>query len=273
MTFHGQINMGKKADRVKANLNENIKAQSLLYEFLDANPRGTGSEAFEFLTKRNIGNNTAVETIRKYGQEDDTTTNNAIIPPTTDVATVFGEDGRLRKSDSTTIKTEDSVLTTANNQLGTEDVSLPPTSDIPTEKDTPLNTNIVKEAKNTQYMTSKNAKAKEQGADNTEFPNAKAEPIQAPVEESQADGTHADGGSGNCEDDPSKQWNPNTHQCEPKDSGTLAQKPPQVVSSAVTDRGESNVPNADIASEKRRVQEYYKKLDRLEAVRNMTTET
>ena len=154
MTFHGQINMGKKADRVKANLNENIKAQSLLYEFLDANPRGTGSEAFEFLTKRNIGNNTAVETIRKYGQEDDTTTNNAISPPTSDVATVFGEDGRLRKSDSTTIKTEDSVLTTANNQLGTEDVSLPPTSDIPTEKDTPLNTNIVKEAKNTQYMTS-----------------------------------------------------------------------------------------------------------------------
>ena len=44
MTFRGVIDMGRKADRVKESLNENIKAQSLLYEFLDANPKGTGTE-------------------------------------------------------------------------------------------------------------------------------------------------------------------------------------------------------------------------------------
>ena len=250
MIFHGQTNMVRKADKVKESLNENIKAQSLLYEFLDANPKGTGTEAFNFLTKRNIGNHTAIETIRKYGQEDDTTTNNTIIPPTPDVASVFTEDGRLKK-----IETPNTAL---------EDVSLPPASDIPTEKDTPLNTNIVKEANNTQYMTSENRKKKQVENEDTEMPNAKTAPVQAPVEESQADGTYADGGSGNC-DEKSQTWNPNTRQCEPKDSGTLEQKPPATVSSNV----ESNVPNADIASEKRRVQEYYKKLDRLEAMRNM----
>ena len=50
MIFHGQTNLGRKADKVKESLNENIKAQSLLYEFLDANPKGTGTEAFNFLT-------------------------------------------------------------------------------------------------------------------------------------------------------------------------------------------------------------------------------
>jgi len=265
MTFRGQIDMGRKADKVKANLNENIKAQSLLYEFLDANPKGTGTEAFNFLTKRSIGNRTAIETIRKYGQEDDTTTNNAVIPPTTDVASVFSEDGRLRKSDVTTIKTEDSTLDTANVQpLAGEDLSGPPTNDSPTQED-PLNTNIVKETKNKQIMTSeKTRKAKEQVEnEDTELPNAKIAQQQG-APEAQADGNHADGGSGNCNED-SATWNPNTRDCEPKDSGDMGLNPPEVVKQVV----EGSSPNADIASEKRRVQEYYKKLDRLEAMRNM----
>ena len=62
--------MGKKANKVKANLNESIKAQSKLYEFLDANPRGTGREAYNFLTKRQVSKEVAISTIKQYGQED-----------------------------------------------------------------------------------------------------------------------------------------------------------------------------------------------------------
>ena len=62
MIFHGLIDMGKKANKVKANLNESIKAQSKLYEFLDANPRGTGREAYNFLTKRHVSKEVAIST-------------------------------------------------------------------------------------------------------------------------------------------------------------------------------------------------------------------
>ena len=64
-----------KAERVKNLLKESIRAREALYDFLDANPKGRGNEALNYLVKRGVSSEIATETIKSYGQEHHTDTN------------------------------------------------------------------------------------------------------------------------------------------------------------------------------------------------------
>ena len=313
MIFHGLIDMGKKANKVKANLNESIKAQSKLYEFLDANPRGTGREAYNFLTKRHVSKEVAISTIKQYGQED--LQFGHLVGLANKPALVNAEDDRLKNSNNIKIQNEDgNTLLKPDKPLSGEDLGhgliqdpvLGGQTDFPYNQEQPniaglptvggygdiephdrmrgvtqmgeggLNTNIGTKS-NEDHMANDNSSG------NNEFPPKKKEQVEeqadtehqnverpvADVDEAQAQGVHTDGGGGNCPPDATgaqQHWNPVTRKCEPKDSGNVNGRGPAGVVSNVS---EYRRPNADIASEKRRVQEYYKKLDKLEAVRNM----
>ena len=121
MIFHGLIDMGKKANKVKANLNESIKAQSKLYEFLDANPRGTGREAYNFLTKRHVSKEVAISTIKQYGQED--LQFGHLVGLANKPALVNAEDDRLKNSNNIKIQNEDgNTLLKPDKPLSGEDL-------------------------------------------------------------------------------------------------------------------------------------------------------
>ncbi len=92
----------------------------------------------------------------------------------------------------------------------------------------------------------------------------------------QADGVHTDGGGGNCPEGQS--WDAETETCKPvEDKGSITPEAPDVVqdSTSLSDGGKASGEtyrrgsNADIKAEKKRVVEYYKKLDRLEALRGL----
>ena len=58
-----------KADRIKAQIKESISAKEQLFDFLDANPKGKGNEAYDYLVKRGVSEKIAVDTIKEYGHE------------------------------------------------------------------------------------------------------------------------------------------------------------------------------------------------------------
>ena len=59
-----------KAEDSKRFLKESIRSEQTLFDFLDANPKGNGQDALEYMTKRDISKKTATETIIEYGLED-----------------------------------------------------------------------------------------------------------------------------------------------------------------------------------------------------------
>ena len=61
-----------KADKVKAAIKESIEARKILYDFLDANPKGKGNEAYDYLVRRGIPQKISIETIKEYGKEHHT---------------------------------------------------------------------------------------------------------------------------------------------------------------------------------------------------------
>jgi len=177
---------------------------------------------------------------------------------------------------------ENEIGVTSSNDLekSKEEVSGPPTSTTPTvirEK------NTYKESLNSKNKImsdeiDKNEISAEPKAENTE---TEEEEIKSKDAESQASGTFSDGGGAQCEDQ-GKIWDAETEKCVDV-NGSVQKEVPSGVKTNVSDGGKSgetrrvrptsyrrsSVPNADIASEKRRVKEYYKKLDRLEALRGM----
>lgn len=169
-----------------------------------------------------------------------------------------------------------------NDLKGEEEVSGPPASTTPTvirEKNTykeSLNTNnkIMSDEIDNNKLTAEpivDDKSKTAEQDKEDKEDA----------EEQASGVHSDGGGGNCPE--GQIWDAETETCISV-NGSVDKDAPSGAKVGVSDGGKSaerlartrptsyrrsSVANADIASEKRRVKEYYKKLDRLEALRGM----
>ena len=291
MTYLGHNTM-PKSNEVKDSLKENVNAENKLYDFLDANPKGSGREAFEFMTKRDVDKKVAVEVIKKYGKEHQNGTPHShphkaqeelpseysqkdelatTDPITSDVdeerQSTGKEDDRLK-----TVNTPTLAVTSGSPSSAMEDVSGPATTDIPPANMKEIDeNNPEKNAYKQSLNTKSNTMADEIDAkkvDQVEETDAEIPKVEQTDAEEQANGVHADGGSAQCPPDATgaKQvWVPNKG-CQPEKiiSGINNRGAP-----APADAVSESKSNADIASEKRRVQEYYKKLDRLEALRNM----
>ncbi len=283
MTYLGHNTM-PKSNEVKDSLKENVNAENKLYDFLDANPKGSGREAFEFMTKRDVDKKVAVEVIKKYGKEHQNgTPHSHPHKAQEELPSEYSQKDELATTDpitsdvdeerQSTGKEDDRLKTVDTPNTALEDVSGPATADIPPANMKEIDeNNPEKNAYKQSLNTKSNTMADEIDAkkvDQVEETDAEIPKVEQTDAEEQANGVHADGGSANCPPDAtgaSQVFNPNTKRCEP-----------EAISSGINNRGapapasavSESKSNADIASEKRRVQEYYKKLDRLEALRNM----
>ena len=233
-----------KVDKTKELIKESIQARESLYDFLDANPEGKGNEAYDYLLKRGISAELAVNTIKSYGKEHHT-----------------GE----------------------QHTHADEEISGPPANDqmvVKKSKEDEMPANIIppedtknayKESLNTKVIMAedevlKPEEIKEQTENEDEEPVVKAD--SEPSEKSEEDqSTDIPTNSSNCKGDST--WDSTLRKCVPNSTGSAEQRgAPNVVKSASNKTGEGRI-NADIHSEKKRVAEYYKKLDRLEALRNL----
>ena len=170
-------------------------------------------------------------------------------------------------------------VTSSNDLKSKEEVSGPPASTTPTV----VKKNAYKESlnSNNKIMSDEidNNKLTAEPIADDKSVDAENDHDEEPKKvEEQADGVHQDGGGANCPE--GQIWDAETETCVPV-NGSVDKEVPSGVKTNVSDGGKSierrvpssyrrsSVPNADIASEKRRVKEYYKKLDRLEALRGM----
>jgi hypothetical protein len=196
-----------------------------------------------------------------------------VMEPETKVAKTRMDENEIGVSSSSDLITDSDPSSPHYIPSAEEEVSGPPSNTVPTENNSHKK-NVYKETFTTNNkIMSDEIDTKDQKAD-------LKDEIQEPKTEEQANGVHADGGGGNCPE--GQVWNAETESCTPVE-GTVDRKAPSgtLGNGGVSDGGKSaeriarSTPrrtgsvNSDIASEKRRVKEYYKKLDRLEALRGM----
>jgi hypothetical protein len=234
-----------KADKIKATIKESIEARKVLYDFLDANPKGKGNEAYDYLVKRGIPTEISIETIKSFGKEE------VAGPPSGDTMIhkhegkpIIDENDEDSKADLNTYKES---LNTNNNMAEDNVPELKPEE-------------ISKETEEEAPFTSPKPIEVEETHTNG---NGKPEDVKA--EEDQR--TDIPTNSSNCPE--GQTFDSTQRKCVPNSTGSAgARGAPSVVSAVSAKTGEGRI-NADIKSEKKRVAEYYKKLDRLEALRNL----
>ena len=260
-----------KADRVKESLKESIKAREVLFDFLDANPKGRGNEALDYLVKRGVSNETAVETIKHYGSEHHTGEQHThaeeeVSGPSADSHMAQNNEEERAKEDVLPAKIEQhDTEITENDSALSSDVGKVRGQSTP-EK------NAYKESLNTkEHMAEEELKPEEIKAEEEEVPKVDD---STKAEEDQK--TDIPTNSPNCP--PGSTFDSTLRKCVPNSTGSAGARGAPSVVTSVSDKtggGERYSTrrggriNADIKSEKKRVAEYYKKLDRLEALRNL----
>ena len=260
-----------KADRVKESLKESIKAREVLFDFLDANPKGRGNEALDYLVKRGVSNETAVETIKHYGSEHHTGEQHThaeeeVSGPSADSHMAQNNEEERAKEDVLPAKIEQhDPEITENDSALSSDVGKVRGQSTP-EK------NAYKESLNTkEHMAEEELKPEEIKAEEEEVPKVDD---STKAEEDQK--TDIPTNSPNCP--PGSTFDSTLRKCVPNSTGSAGARGAPSVVTSVSDKtggGERYSTrrggriNADIKSEKKRVAEYYKKLDRLEALRNL----
>lgn len=252
-----------KAENVKARLKEAIEAKTELYNFLDANPKGKGNEAHDYLVKRGISSKTAIETIKEYGKEHHDGTDHPHPHKEESKEEVTGP------APNTTMvqKNEDEkpIIDEGNSETYSSNVG-----DIRGQAQT-LNT--YKESLNTKEHMSED-KIEQKPEDiiaSKENDEEEAPQVEAPAEDSDEVGVpNSENGVGKCPD--GQDFDSTTRKCVPANKSAGKRDDLHGVIKSASSRSDSNESgnkNADIHSEKKRVAEYYKKLDRLEALRNL----
>ena len=252
-----------KADRIKAQIKESISAKEQLFDFLDANPKGNGNEAYDYLVKRGVSGKIAVETIKEHVREhhtgeQHTQAEEEVVGPATDTMPVKEEDKPI--IDESDYKTEEDPLA-------------------PIVQETKKNGEGLNAYKQTIYKNKHMAEEDvlkpeeiitEEHDEEVPKVNGNSE-IKAEEDQS----TDIPTNSPNCPDGQS--FDSTLRKCVPNTTGSAgARGAPSVVTSVSDKTGggerysrQGGRINADIKSEKKRVAEYYKKLDRLEALRNL----
>ena len=220
-----------KAEDSKRFLKESIRSEQTLFDFLDANPKGNGQDALEYMTKRDISKKTATETIIEYGLEDFS------MPPVDSMPTELPKPIIDDEKDEKDEKDDENTPKTLNVYKGKE------------------KTNIL--------MTDEDSyKIDDQKTMDETLDEDETDKQSIMVEESGASDIPKN--SSTCPE--GQEWNSTENKCVPVSTGPITQGAPTGAKGATN---ESNRYNSDIRSEKKRVAEYYRKLDKLEALRNL----
>jgi len=219
-------------------------ARKVLYEILDDPPldwTGTGTDALKYLLEHGVDESAAIQTILEYGR--DTTLENVSGPPASTIPTV--------------VKKEEPInLSPKSNEISTTILTVPKEAE---EKQAEGIKNIYKAevTENKIVMAEKEIPKKPEWGEEND---------KAKITEQQASGVPVDGGGPNCPE--GKVWDAETETCKPIQGSVSRDAPPQARSASET-KYTNRSANADIKTEKRRVAEYYKKLDRLDALRGL----
>ena len=67
-----------KSDNTKKLLTEAIQAKQTLFDFIDANPKGNGQEALDYMIKRSISKEIALDTVKEYSKAKEDVTGPSI---------------------------------------------------------------------------------------------------------------------------------------------------------------------------------------------------
>lgn len=252
-----------KSDNTKKSLKNSIKAREALFDFIDANPKGNGQEALDYMIKRDISKENAVDTITEYSKaKEELMTDEEIkkMEPLVEPDAESTEDVSLPPADSTpTVK-----------ELDDKDPKVDVMPDIipNNETENPLEPivenhekvnklNAYKQGNNENVMSLEDSKKTEDAV--TENDEEEEKPT---VDEAGASDVPVN--SPNCP--PDQNWDSTKNQCVPVSTGPITKGAP---AEAKAVSGYEGRINADIKSEKKRVAEYYKKLDKLEGLRNL----
>ena len=244
-----------KSDNTKRLITEAIKSKQALFDFIDANPKGNGQEALDYMIKRSISKEIALDTVKEYSTAKE------------EIMT----DEEIKKIEQS--KTPEPEL-----EDSTEEISGPPAGSTPTVKE--LDTDdpkvdilpvdpIVEE--NNEKVNKLNAYKDANTENNMSFEDSKKPEDKLIVEKEEEASTVEEAGASDIPVNSSvcpegQVFDSNKNQCVPITTGPITQGAPAEVKS-VSSR--ENRINADIKSEKKRVAEYYKKLDKLEGLRNL----
>jgi len=137
------------------------------------------------------------------------------------------------------------------------------------DEDIPSEENAYKGSKNTNILMADedSKKIEDQVVPAEETDEEEDVPVETKSEQSDGEEAGADSIPENSSTCPEGQeWNSTENKCEPVSTGPVTQGAPDEAKGATN---ESRTYNSDIKSEKKRVAEYYKKLDKLEALRNL----
>jgi len=252
-----------KSDNTKNSLKESIQARETLFDFIDANPKGNGQEALDYMTKRNISKEYAVDTIQEYSKAKEELMTDEEIKKIEQAKTPKPE-----LEDSTEeISGPPAGSTPTVKELDDKDPKVDTMPDIIPNKETDIP--IVEE--NNEKVNKLNAYKDKNIENNMSFEDSKKPEDKIIVdeeEESSADEAGASDIPVNSSVCPEGQvFDSDKNQCVPVSTGPITQGSPSEVKGATASR--ENRINADIRSEKKRVAEYYKKLDKLEGLRNL----
>ena len=270
-----------KSDQTRKSLRHNIAVEKELYGFLSKNPKASGEEAYDYLVKKGIKHDTAIEVITTYGTEQDEKENAKKLLEQEEQEEQEGADEELSVAGPPTstippLKKEDEEA--LNQPEGKVVTSIRGTNE---NKTSSLNTNIASTSENNQRSIMSKT--------NTKNPK-KATEQEAPINDegagkgTQAEGTFKDGGGPNCGEN--EYWDAEKETCKPMEGeGSTEKEAPPIVKAqtGVSDGGKSSESrrrqigrerrvgsvNADIKTERRKTLEYLKKLDRIEAVRSL----
>jgi hypothetical protein len=251
-----------KAERVKSNLKEAIEAKTELYNFLDANPQGKGNEAHDYMVKRGISSKLAVDTIKQYGKEHhDGTDHPHPHESTEDISGPASGDHMVQpKNEEKPIIDETNQETYSSN---TDEIR-GQAQGLNTYKGSLNTKEHMSEDKIEQTIEDKPAETAE-----TEAPEEEAPKVETSQDDDGEVGVPNSDNGAKCPD--GQDFDSTKRECVPSNKSAGARDALHDVVKGASKRsdGESGNRNADIHSEKKRVAEYYKKLDRLEALRNL----
>ena len=237
-----------KSDKVKKLLTESIQAKHALLDFIDANPKGNGQEALVYMTERRlISREVAVDTIKAYSMAKED-----VSGPSVDSTPTVKE-----------LDEEDPRVDTMPDIIPSKDTTVlePIAQDGEENSEKVNNLNAYKQGNNEINMTSEDLK-------NTEDISSENEEEEVPKTDASTDAEEAGASdvpvnSPNCPE--GQTFDSNERQCVPVSTGPITRGAPLEARAAT----QENRYNADIKSEKKRVAEYYKKLDKLEGLRNL----
>ena len=252
-----------KSDNTKNSLKESIQAREALFDFIDANPKGNGQEALDYMIKRSISKEIALDTVKEYSTAKEEIMTDEEIKKIEQAKTPKPE-----LEDSTEeISGPPAGSTPTVKELDDKDPKVDTMPDIIPNKETDIP--IVEE--NNEKVNKLNAYKDKNIENNMSFEDSKKPEDKIIVdeeEESSADEAGASDIPVNSSVCPEGQvFDSDKNQCVPVSTGPITQGSPSEVKGATASR--ENRINADIRSEKKRVAEYYKKLDKLEGLRNL----